>query len=91
MQSGFAVTRTKNQKRISKTQHNTKSATNFKHKCEPDCRIHVSFEFNQQPARLCVTFFSSSMQSGFAVARTENQKRISKNATQHKISNNFQT
>jgi hypothetical protein len=89
MQSDLAVTRTENHKRISKTQHNTKSATNFKHKCAPHFRIHVRFSFNQQLARLCVTFFSSKMQSGFSVPRTENQKRVSKTQTSKKSATNF--
>jgi hypothetical protein len=93
MQSGLAVTRTENQKRISKTQHNTKSATNFKHDCALGCRIHVRFGSNQQLARLRVTFFSSSMQSNLAVTRgptrTENQKRISKTQHNTKSATNF--
>jgi len=64
MQSGPLVTGTENQKRISKTQHNAKPVKKFKDEGAHACRIHVSFGFDQQLARLCVTIRSSEMQSG---------------------------
>jgi hypothetical protein len=72
MQSGFSVPRTENQKRVSKTQTSKKSATNFKYRCARGCRIHVSFEFNQQLARFRFTMTGSIMQRGEVVPRTEN-------------------
>jgi hypothetical protein len=85
MQSGTSVTGTENQKRISKTQHNAKPVKKFKDEGAHACRIHVSFGFDQQQARLCVTINGSEMQSSPLVTRTENQKRISKkhNTTQN--------
>ena len=74
MQSGILVTRTKiYQKRISKTQYKTKSATNFKHKCAHALCIQVSFPMNQQLARLCVAIRGSEMQSG--LLKTEQKIR----------------
>jgi hypothetical protein len=80
MKSG-AETTPENQKRISKTQHNTKSLANFKYKCAPVSCIYVSIALNQQLARLCVTMHDSEMQSGASATGTENKRRISK--TQH--------
>ena len=78
MQSGALVTRTENQKRVSK-KHNATSLTNAKHQCAPVCRIHVSFGVNEQPESLAVfKAIHSVMQSGALVTRTENQKRVSK-------------
>ncbi len=74
-----------------KTKHNKNSATNFQHECALVCRIHVSFGWNQQPASCRATIHGSAMQSGALVTRTENQKKISKNKTQQKFSNNFST
>ena len=77
MQSGGLATRYENQKQISKTQHNKKQATNFKHKYAPISCIHVSFGINQQLAYFHVTNRGSEMQSGVLTTRTENQKQIS--------------
>ncbi len=67
------------------TQHEI--SNNFwKHKCAPVCRIHGSFGCNQHLAHFILY---SVMQSGELETRTENQKQISKNTTQHTISNNF--
>jgi hypothetical protein len=79
MQSGVSVTRTENQKEMSKNENNKNSATNFEHKCALVSRIHVSFARNQKLASCCVTVFGSEMQSG---TKTEIQKKVSKNNTQ---------
>jgi len=77
-QSGVLITGTKNQRQISKTKYKTKSATNFKHKCAPVCRIHVGFGINQQLTRFSETTVCSFHQRGPIATRTENQKQISK-------------
>ena len=74
-----------------KTKYNKNSVTNFEHECAPVLRIHVSFGWNQQLASCRVTIQGSAMQSGALATRTENQKKISKNKTQQKFSNKFQT
>lgn len=48
---------------------------------EPGFCINVAFEINQQLAHECETATCSHIQSGPVVARTENQRRISR--TQH--------
>ncbi len=68
-----------------KHNHNTKSETNFKHKCAPVLCIHVSVVSYQQLASGRVTIQGSAMQSGALFTRTENQNRISKTQLQHKI------
>ena len=78
MQSGALVATTENQKRISKTQSRTTSLTHLKDKCTPVCRIHISFGVNQQLACFNVITSGSDMQSHDLVARTKNQKQISK-------------
>jgi hypothetical protein len=76
MQSGGLVTKRDNQKRISKTKHITKSVTDFKHKCAPVCRIHVSFPCNKQLTHFSGNITGSFMQSGALKTRAKNQKRI---------------
>jgi hypothetical protein len=75
MQSGAFATRTENQKQTSKTQHNTKSVTNVKHKSALVLCIHVSFACNQQLAYCRATKTGSPMQGGASIARTENYKQ----------------
>ncbi len=89
MQSGAMATRTEHQKQSSKTQYNSKSASNYKHECAPVYRIHISFGINQQLASCRVTITGSNKQSGAMATRTEHQKQSSK--TQHKISIKLQT
>ena len=54
----------KSEANFKKTQHNAKPVKKFKDEGAHACRIHVSFGFDQQLARLCVTINGSEMQSG---------------------------
>jgi hypothetical protein len=91
MQSGALATRTEDQKRMSKTNHNTKSAANFNHKCALVCCIHVSIACNQQLASCPATIHGSPMQSNALATGTENQKQRSITQLQYIISNKFQS
>jgi hypothetical protein len=64
--------------RVRGRKYNTKSESNFKNKCAPVCRIHVSFAYNQQPAHCRITHKGSAMKSGFLATKTENRKQMSK-------------
>jgi hypothetical protein len=69
------------------TQHKTKSATDFKHKCALVFLVHISLGMNQQLASLCVTIHGSEMQFGVSITRTAISKKHNATQNQSQISN----
>jgi len=93
MHSGAFDAGTENQKQTSKTQYETKSVTNFEHKCAPAFCIYVSLACNQQLAHCRVTIRDSPTQSGVMGTRTKYHKQNVKITLHHKnkIGNKFST